>query len=553
MKLLIVGGVAGGASAAARARRMNESAQIILFERTKYVSFANCGLPYHIGNHITNRESLIITSPDEMEKKFNIDVRTNNEVTKIHTDKKQVEVVCHKTATKYIETYDKLILSPGANPFKPDIPGINSERVFTLRTLNDMDVIIKSLKNSRSAVIVGGGYIGLEMMEAISSLNIKLSVIELASQVMGPADPEMASYLHSEILRHKVELRLNNSVESIEESEQQLRLTLNNNDTIVTDTLIMAIGVKPETWLAKDAGLNIGKTGAIEVNEMMQTSDPDIYAIGDCVEVLEYVSNNPIVIPLAGPANRQGRIAADNIMGLKRKYQKTQGSAACKIFDLNFAMTGLSEKLAKKMNIPCDKVFIHAADHASYYPGATSITLKLLFNTENYKVIGAQAIGKNGVDKRIDVIAVAIRAGMTVYDLEDLELAYAPPFNSAKDPVNYAGFAASNLLRGLVEHIHADELDNLDSDSCLLDVRTQYEHNQGKIEGSIIITLDQLRDRIHELDKSKTYIVYCHAGLRGYLACRVLSQKGFKVKNLDGGYKTWLMYRQEAAYYNEYS
>lgn len=548
MKILIVGGVAGGASAAARARRLNEEAEIILFERGQHISFANCGLPYHVSGVIDNRDKLLVTTPEIMKEKFAIDVRTFNEVLEIDREKKQVTVRNLRKNEDYTESYDHLILSPGAAPFKPPIPGIDCKNIFSLRNLDDMDKIKAVAEGSKSAVVIGGGYIGLEMTESLRHMGIDVVLVELAPQVMGPADPEMASMLHSEIEMNGVKLKLGQSVTSFEQIGEKLKVTLSSGEKFEADLAVMAIGVKPENKLAKDAGLELGVTGGIKVNRMMQTSDSAIYAVGDAVEVTDLMSGQPALIPLAGPANRQGRIAADNIFGLQREYRDTQGSAVCKIFDLTFAMTGLSEKQAKKNSVNFDKVYVHPANHASYYPGATSISLKVLYDPKDGKVLGAQAVGLDGVDKRIDVLAVSIRAGLTVYDLEELELCYAPPYGSAKDPVNYAGMVAANILRGAAEHFHVAEIESLEANQKLLDVRTREEVLAGAIPGAMHIPLNEIRQRLGELSPEKEYMVYCQAGLRGYLAYRILKQKGFKASNLDGGYKTYSMVNKNALY-----
>lgn len=548
MKILIIGGVAGGASAAARARRLDEKAEIILFERGEHISFANCGLPYHIGGVIPERESLLVTTPEVMYEKFAIDVRVRNEVVKIERDKKQVLVKDLKTGQDYVETYDYLILSPGAAAIKPPISGIDLPGIFSLRNLEDMDRIKSAVKGKASAVVVGGGYIGLEMTESLRHLGLEVTLVELANQVMGPADPEMATMLHTEIKMNSVNLRLGQSVTSFTANDDKIRVILSSGDKIDTDAVIMAIGVRPENGLAKDAGIEVGVTGGIKVNSFMQTSDESVYAVGDAVEVKDLMTGKPALIPLAGPANRQGRIAVDNIFGLKREYRDTQGSAVCKVFDLTFAMTGLSEKQAVKNAIRYDKVYVHPANHASYYPGATSISLKMIYDPDTGRVLGAQAVGLDGVAKRIDVMAVAIRAGMTVYDLEEMELCYAPPYGSAKDPVNYAGFVAANLLRGHGEHFHANEVSTLKPDQKLLDVRTLEEVQAGMIPGAVHIPLHELRQKISELSPDREYMVYCQAGLRGYLAYRILKQRGFRASNLDGGYKTYCMFNQTAVY-----
>lgn len=548
MKLLIVGGVAGGASAAARARRLNEKAEIILFERGEHISFANCGLPYHIGNTIKDRERLLVTTPEVMKKKFAIDVRVKNEVIKINRDKKEVVVKNLLTDEEYVESYDALILSTGSSPFKPPIPGIETEGIFTLRNLNDMDAIKKSIKGKKRSVIVGGGYVGLEMAEALKHRGMEVVLVELAEQVMGPADPEMASLLHTELQMSGVNLQLGKSVTKFEKIDNGILVILSSGEKIKTDAVIVAIGVRPETNLAADADIEIGVTHGIKVNSKMQTSEPNIYAVGDVVEVTDFNTGKPALIPLAGPANRQGRIAADNIFGKNSEYKSTQGSAACKVFDLTFGMTGLSEKAAKKNKIKYDKVYVHPASHASYYPGAFPITLKLLFDPEKGTVLGAQAVGADGVDKRIDVLAIAIRSKMTVFDLEEFELVYAPPYGSAKDPINYAGFVASNIIKGDSEHCHVDQISNLTKKQKLLDVRGNQEIVAGMIPGSMHIPLEDLRERIGELSADIEYIVYCSVGLRGYIAYRILKQDGLKVKNLDGGYKTYNMFMNEAEY-----
>ena len=548
MKILIVGGVAGGASAAARARRLDEKAEIILFERGEHISFANCGLPYHIGGVIPERESLLVTTPVAMREKFAIDVRTRNEVVKIDRSKKELLVKDLNSGQTYSESYDYLVLSPGAAAIKPPISGIDLPGIFSLRNLEDMDRIKTAVKGKTSAVVVGGGYIGLEMTESLRHIGLEVTLVELAKQVMGPADPEMATMLHTEIKMHSVNLRLGQSVTSFSENGNKLRVILSSGDKIDTDAVIMAIGVRPENQLARDAGLDIGVTGGIKVDSHMQTSDASIYAVGDAIEVTDLMTGKPALIPLAGPANRQGRIAVDNIFGLKREYRDTQGSAVCKVFDLTFAMTGLSEKQAVKNAIRYDKIYVHPANHASYYPGATSISLKMIYDPDTGRVLGAQAVGLDGVEKRIDVIAVAIRGGMTVYDLEELELCYAPPYGSAKDPVNYAGFVAANLLRGHSEHFHAAEIPTLKPDQKLLDVRTLEEVQAGMIPGAMHIPLHELRKKISELSTEKEYMIYCQAGLRGYLAYRILKQHGLRACNLDGGYKTYCMFNQTAVY-----
>jgi NADPH-dependent 2,4-dienoyl-CoA reductase/sulfur reductase-like enzyme/peroxiredoxin family protein/TusA-related sulfurtransferase/rhodanese-related sulfurtransferase len=538
-KLVIIGGVAGGASAAARARRLSETAEIILLERGPYISFANCGLPYHIGGEIEDRDRLLVTTPEMLAKRFCIDVRTRHEVLGIDPDKKEVEIKNLASGEMYRESYDALILSPGAEPVRPPIPGIDHEKILTLRNMEDMDRIIQLLDGQTQAAVIGGGYIGLEMAEALRRRGIATTLIELAPQVMGPADPEMASILHQELELNGVDLRLGTSVTAFGESGKGVSLTLSSGGTLETGLVIFAIGVKPETALAKAAGLEIGPRGGIKVNDRMQTSVENIYAVGDAVEVTDFVTRQPALIPLAGPANRQGRIAADNIFGRDAHYRDTQGTAICKVFNLAIGMTGLSEKGAKRAGISFEKIYVHPASHASYYPGAAALTIKMLFDPQSGKVLGAQAVGADGVDKRIDVFAVAIRSGLTVFDLEELELSYAPPFGSAKDPVNYAGFVAANALKGDVKLCQVEDVVKPAPNQKLLDTRTPGEFAAGTIPGSKNLPLDELRGRLGELSKETEYLVFCKVGLRGYLACRILSQSGFKCRNLTGGYITY--------------
>ncbi|MCC7299846.1 MAG: FAD-dependent oxidoreductase [Verrucomicrobia bacterium] len=538
-KIVIVGGVAGGASAAARARRLSEEAEIILIERGPYVSFANCGLPYHIGGEITDRDRLLVTTPEQLRSRFRLDVRTQNEVTAIQPSEKTVEIKNLATGKMYRESYDTLILSPGAHPNHPPVPGIGSPNVFSLRNMEDMDRIIQALEGRTHATVIGGGYIGLEMVEALRRRKIATTLIQISAQVMSPADPEMVSILHQELTLNGVDLRLNTSVTQFSESPKGLKLTLSSGETLETGIAVLAVGVKPETALAKAAGIELGPRGGIKVNDHMQTSDAHIYAVGDAVEVTDFITRQPALIPLAGPANRQGRIAADNIFGRDSRYKDTQGTAICKVFNLAIGMTGLSEKAAKRAGIPFEKIYVHPASHASYYPGAAPLSIKMLFDPMSGKVLGAQAVGSDGVDKRIDVFAVAIRAGMTVFDLEELELSYAPPYGSAKDPVNFAGFVAANVLRGDVTLCHVQDVIDPAPHRKLLDVRTSGEVAAGTIPGATNLPLDELRGRLGELSKEKEYLVFCKVGQRGYLACRILAQNGFKCRNLSGGYTTY--------------
>ena len=538
-KIVIVGGVAGGASAAARARRLDEESEIVLLERGAYVSFANCGLPYHIGGEIKNRDRLLVTTPELLRTRFKIDVRTRSEVIRIDRDKQRVEIRNLESGEIYSEAYDALVLSPGAEPVRPPIPGIESPKVMTLRSMENMDHIIAALEGVSHATVVGGGYIGLEMAEALRQRKLGVTLVELAPQVMGPADPEMVSILHQELELHGVDLRLKTSVTAFEEIASGLRVALSSGDTLETGLVILAIGVKPETGLAVEAELALGPRGGIRVDDHMRTCDPNIYAVGDAVEVVDFVTQDPALVPLAGPANRQGRIAADNIFGRDTRYKKTQGTAICKVFNLAIGMTGLSEKTAKRTGTKYEKIYVHPASHASYYPGAASLSIKMLFDPKTGKVLGAQAVGADGVDKRIDVFAIAIRAGLTVYDLEEMELSYAPPYGSAKDPVNYAGFVAANVLRGDVQLCHAEEVLQPGFVSKLLDVSEPDEVAAGTIPGAINIPLGQLRARLGELSKGKEYVVFCKVGLRGYVASRVLQHNGFACRNLSGGLLTY--------------
>ena len=544
-KLLIVGGVAGGASAATRARRLNENAEIILFERGPDISFANCGLPYHIGGQIAERDKLLVTTPEAMKARFAVDVRVLSEVVSIDREKKEVAVKNLKTGEEYTESYDSLILSPGAAPICPPIPGIDNPNVLTLRNLEDMDRVIQSIDGKQAVAVIGGGYIGLEMAEALREKKYDTTLIELAPQVMGPADPEMATVLHQELRLFGVNLKLETSVTAFEESCDGVDLVLSDGDKLHVDVAVLAIGVKPESTLAAEAGLELGSTGGIKTNDHMQTSDPAIYAVGDAVEVTDLTTDQPALIPLAGPANRQGRIAADNIFGRDSAYKNTQGTAICKVFNMAIGMTGLSEKMAKRQSISYEKVYVHPASHASYYPGSHPVSLKLIFDPETGKVLGAQAVGAEGIDKRIDVLAVAIRAGLTVYDLEEMELSYAPPFGSAKDPINYAGFVAANVLRGDVQLCSVDEVNRPADNQKLIDVRTPEEVAAGTIPGAKNIPLEDLRNNLDGLDKEKEYLVFCRVGRSAYLACRILSQNGFQCKNLSGGIKTYSMFNAE--------
>jgi NADPH-dependent 2,4-dienoyl-CoA reductase/sulfur reductase-like enzyme/peroxiredoxin family protein/rhodanese-related sulfurtransferase/TusA-related sulfurtransferase len=539
VKILVVGGVAAGASAAVRARRLDEKASIVLFERGAYISFANCGLPYHVSGVIPQRSSLLVQTPEAMRERFNIDVRIGTEIVQINRQKKTVLARKLSDGSQYEESYDFLVLSPGAEPLRPPLPGVDSGRIFTLRNIPDMDAV-KDLVDGgtiKRAVIVGGGYIGLEMCEALRERKIAVTMVEMRSQVMEPSDPEMAAFLHREIMANGVTLCLNTAVRGFRDQKQQgLAVDLANGDSILCDLVILAIGVRPEVHLAKDCGLGIGARGGILVDEFMRTSDPSILAAGDAVEIPDFLSGKNVTIPLAGPANRQGRIAADAIFSPRRPYKGTQGTAICKVFGLTIGMTGWNEKQLKGAGTSYEKIYIHPSDHAGYYPGAVTISIKLLFDPVSGKMFGAQAVGTSGIDKRIDVLAVAIRAGLTVRDLQDLELSYAPPYNSAKDPVNQLGFVASNLMDKLCLICHVSDIQKPSPDQIILDVRQQDEFIAGAIPGALNIPLDSLRNRLSELPKDKEILVYCKAGFRGYIACRILMQNALRCRNLSGGY-----------------
>jgi len=540
-KVIIIGGVAGGATAAARLRRISEDVEIILVERGEQISFANCGLPYYIGETIKDRSKLLVQTVKGMSKRFNLDIRNLSEVVNINPDSKNVTIKNLQTDELYEESYDKLVLSPGARPIVPPIPGLNeNETLFTLRNIPDTDKIKNYVdaRNPKKAVVIGGGFIGIEMAENLVDRGIHVTIIEMANQIMAPIDFEMASILHTHLKEKGVKLILENGVKSFTDNGK--KVILSDGTEIETDMTILSIGVRPENELAKAAGLELGERGGIVVNEFLQTSNDDIYAVGDAVEVVDYISGTKAMIPLAGPANRQGRIAANNMMGKKEKYQGTLGTSIAKVFDLTVAATGNNEKILKRLGITYEVVHIHPSSHAGYYPGAAPITLKLIFDRETGKIFGAQAVGADGVDKRIDVIATAIKGGLTVEDLTNLELSYAPPYSSAKDPVNMAGYVASNIMEGELETIQWHEVDQIVAEGGLLiDVREPMEREFGFIKGSINIPLNDLRNHLEELPKEQTIYVSCQVGLRGYLASRILSNNGFKVKNVDGGWKTY--------------
>jgi CoA-disulfide reductase len=551
MKYIIVGGVAGGMSAAARLRRVAEDAEIIVFERGEYISYANCGLPYYIGDVIKERSNLLVQTVERFRKRFNVDVRVKSEVIAIDRKNKEVIVKDLSTGKEYREKYDKLILSPGATPVKPPIPGIDLENIFTLRDVADTDRIrnFVDTKKPRRALIVGAGFIGLEMAENLHNRGILVTIVEALEQMMGVLDYDMATLIHQHLKTKNVEFYLKDGVSSFESAgDGKIAVNLNSGRKIVVDMVILSIGVRPESKLAKEAGLELGERGHIVVNEYLQTSDPDIYAIGDVIEVYNPIIGKKVPLPLAWPANLQGRIVADNVVfGNVRKYKGTIGVAIAKVFDITVAVAGATEKMLKREGIPFESIIIHPSHHAGYYPGALPMSLKLTFSPTDGKILGAQIIGYDGVDKRIDVLATAMNAGMTVYDLTELDHAYAPPYSSAKDPVNMAGYVAENVLKGFMKMISVEEFLSLDKENIfILDVRTKDEYDLGHIEGSVNIPVDEIRQNLNKIPRDKKIVVYCGVGLRGYIACRVLYQNGFnEVYNLSGGYKMYEVVTQK--------
>lgn len=539
-KIVIIGGVAGGATAATRLRRLSENDEIILFEKGEYISFANCGLPYHIGGTIKNRDDLLLQTVDGMSQQYGLDIRNFSEVTAIHPQKKSISVTNHQTNETYEETFDQLIISTGAKAIVPPIEGLDTaENVFSLRNIPDMDYIKAYIKEHHvtQASIVGGGFIGLEMMENLVELGLQVHLIEMSDQVMPNIDFELAQILHAQIDLHGVDLILGDGLKAIQQQGRELLLT--SGKKIPTDLTILAIGVTPESTLAKAAGIELGLRGAIKVDQKLRTNFPDIYAIGDVIEVTDFVNGTPTLIPLAWPANRQGRLVADIINGIDARYTATQGTSVAKIFELTAASTGNSEKTLKRLEIPYHSIHIHPNSHAGYYPGASPIALKLLFSPDG-KILGAQGVGTDGVEKRIDVISTAMKFGAAADELAGIELAYAPPYSSAKDPVNMLGYTADNLLTKRIETVSWQEVDELiEKEAYLLDIREEFEQATGKLPNSHSIPLSQLRARFAELPKDQTIYVYCQVGLRGYNAARILMQQGFPVKNIDGGYKTY--------------
>ncbi len=541
-RVVIIGGVAGGASAAARLRRLDESAEIIMVERDSYISFANCGLPYHIGGRIKERERLLVQTPEAMRNRFNIDVRVRHEAAAIHRDSKTVSIKDLDKGTTYALEYDCLVLSPGATAIKPRIQGLDGDDVFVLRNIPDTDMMRDYIERRRPshATVIGGGFIGVEIAENLREKGLEVTLVEIADQVLGFLDYEMAALIHEELASKGIDLRLKDGIAKVERADSETFVVLASGARVKTEMIALGLGVRPDSRLAKEAGLETAANGAIIVDDQMRTSDPSILAVGDAVQIRHFVTGEPAHIPLAGPANKQGRIAADVICGLDSRYRGTQGTSVVKVFDLAAASTGMNEKTLKRMGREHHAIHIHPSSHAGYYPGSTPLALKLLFAPDG-TILGAQGVGASGVDKRIDVIATAMRLGGKVSDLENLELAYAPPYSSAKDPVNMAGYVAGNVLAGRVNVAHWYEIEGLDREkTVVLDVREPVEREMGSIEGSINIPVDQLRGRLGELPRDKEIIVSCYVGLRAYYAARILMQNGFaRVRNLSGGWRTY--------------
>ena len=549
MKVVIVGGVAGGATAAARIRRLDEQAEIVVFERSGYISYANCGLPYYIGGVIEDAGELTLQTPESFFTRFRVQIKVLHEVTAIHPDRKTVSVTNLQTGERFEESYDKLLLSPGAKPTQPRFPGADSDRLFTLRTVEDTLRIRAYIDehHPRSAVLAGGGFIGLELAENLRELGMDVTIVQKPMHLMTPFDADMAALIHGEMRQHGVKLALGHTVEGFAQRDGGMDVLLQDAAPLHADMVILAIGVTPDTALAKEAGLELGVRGSIVVNDRMETSVPDIYAVGDAVQVRHFGTGQDALIALAGPANKQGRIAADNICGGDSRYTGSQGSSVLKVFDMTAALTGLNETQAAAAGFDADSVILSPMSHAGYYPGGRVMTMKVVFEKATYRLLGAQIVGFEGVDKRIDVLATAIRAGMKATELKDLELAYAPPYSSAKDPVNMAGFMVDNIARGLLRQWHLADADSLPRDGSvtLLDTRTPGEYSAGHIEGFINIPVDDLRERLHELDRTKPVYVICQSGLRSYIACRILAGHGFDCYNFSGGYRFYATVTQE--------
>ena len=541
MKVVIVGGVAGGATAAARIRRLDEQAEIVVFERSGYISYANCGLPYYIGDVITDPSALTLQTPESFFSRFRVQMKVRHEVTAIHPDKKAVSVKNLETGAVFEERYDKLILSPGAKPAQPRLPGVGLDRVFTLRTVEDTFRIKEHINAHlpKSAVLAGGGFIGLELAENLRELGMEVTIVQRPKQLMNPFDPDMAAFIHSEMRKHGVRLALGRTVEGFEENGGGVDVLLKDEAPLHADMVVLAIGVTPDTALAKAAGLELGIKGSIVVNDRMETSVPDIYAVGDAVQVKHSVTGQDALISLAGPANRQGRIAAGNLCGGDGRYPGSQGSSVIKVFDMTAAVTGVNEAAAKKAGLEVDRVILSPLSHAGYYPGGRLMVMKVVFEKETYRLLGAQIVGYEGVDKRIDVLATAIHAGLKATELKDLDLAYAPPYSSAKDPVNMAGFLVDNIEQGILRQWFLEDLDRLPRDGSvtLLDVRTAAEYGEGHIDGFKHIPVDELRERLVEVEQGKLVYVICQSGLRSYIACRVLAGYGYEAYNFAGGFR----------------
>ena len=541
MKVVIIGGVAGGATAAARLRRLDERAEIVVFERSGYISYANCGLPYYIGGTIENPEALTLQTPESFFARFRVDMRVRHEVTALHPDRKTVSVKNLVSGEVFEESYDKLILSPGAKPTQPRLPGAGLERLFTLRTVEDTFRIKEYIRrhHPKSAVLAGGGFIGLELAENLRELGMEVTIIQRPKQLMNPFDPDMAAFIHGEVRQHGVKLALGRTVEGFAERDGGVDVLVKDEAPLHADMVVLAIGVTPDTALAKEAGLELGLKGSIVVNDRMETSVPDIYAVGDAVQVRHFVTGQDALLSLAGPANKQGRIAADNICGGDSRYLGSQGSSVLKVFDMTAAVTGVNETNARKAGLDADTVVLSPMSHAGYYPGGKLMTMKVVFERKTFRLLGAQIVGYEGVDKRIDVLAAAIHAGLTAIQLKDLDLAYAPPYSSAKDPVNMAGFMVENLSKGVVRQFHLEDVDGLplDGSVTLLDARTEAEYGGGHLEGFRNIPVDELRERLDEIEPGKPVYVICQSGLRSYIACRILAGYGYETYNFSGGFR----------------
>lgn len=541
MKVVIIGGVAGGATAAARIRRLDEKAQIIVFERSGYISYANCGLPYYIGDIITDKQKLTLQTPESFWRRFRVEMKVNHEVAAIRPDKRTVEVRNLNTGEVFEEGYDKLIISTGAKPTQPRLPGVGMDKLFTLRTVEDTFRIKEYINENhpKSVVLAGGGFIGLELAENLRKLGMDVTIVQRPKQLMNPFDSDMAAFIHNEMRKHGVKLALGYTVEGFEEKDGGVDVLLKDEQVLHADMVVLAIGVTPDTKLAKDAGLELGIKGSIVVNDRMETSVEDIFAVGDAVQVKHYVTGEDALISLAGPANKQGRISADNVCGGDSRYQGSQGSSVIKVFDMTAATTGLNENNAKKAGIETEKVILSPMSHAGYYPGGKVMTMKVVFEKETYRLLGAQIVGYEGVDKRIDVLATAIHAGMKATQLKDLDLAYAPPYSSAKDPVNMAGFVIDNISNGILKQWFLEDVDTLprDGSAVLLDTRTVGEYARGHIDGFINIPVDELRERLNEVEKGKPVYVICQSGLRSYIATRILAENGYECYNFAGGFR----------------